>query len=100
SSATFTPTPTFTPAATPTIVVPTATPVPIFPTNTPVILNPLDLDGDGVLHDPDNGFYDLCEDAVGNPGTCGCPPDNIPSTCGGGGGGGDGFSTVTPVPLP
>ena len=90
------------PTATP--VRPAATSVPVqAPTAVPVVptqVNPLDPDGDGVLHDPSNNLYDLCQDAPGNPGTCGCPADRIPAQCGGGGSPpGDG-PTATPGALP
>lgn len=109
--ATPTPTSTVTTPPTETPPLPTNTPVrpaatsaPVqAPTAVPVVptqVNPLDPDGDGVLHDPSNNLYDLCQDAPGNPGTCGCPADRIPAQCGGGGGGNPGNPTATPGPLP
>ncbi|MEM7799012.1 MAG: protein kinase [Chloroflexota bacterium] len=72
-----------TPTATPTSPA-TATPIPVVvPTNTPVPLNPLDLDGDGVIHNPEAGQFDLCEDRPGFTHTCGCPEGEVPASCGG-----------------
>ncbi len=99
-----TPTPTVTATATqkatPTQVPATNTPAVISPTNTPPPpANPFDLDLDGVLHNPENGQYDLCQDAQGTIGNCGCPADAVPAACGGSGGGGGG-ATATPIQLP
>lgn len=66
---------------------PTTTPIPIVPT--PRLVNPFDADGDGVLHNPDQNLYDLCQDAVGFPHTCGCPEGQVPNSCSSGGGGSD-----------
>lgn len=67
---------------------PTVAPIIVLPSPTP--LNPLDLDGDGVLHDPENGQYDLCQEAAGSADKCGCPEGQVPNSCGGGGGGNSG----------
>lgn len=88
---TFTPIPkaTFTVTSTPTSIpssTPSNTPIPVIPTTIPT-LNPLDLDLDNVLHDPDNGQYDLCLDARGTQDNCGCPEGMVPQSCGNNGGG-------------
>lgn len=96
-----TPLPTSTPTQTP---IPTETPRPtsvvqptrassgssdtIVPTATP-LPNPFDLDLDGVIHNPENGQYDLCQDAPGSISNCGCPAERVPASCAGGGGGSD-----------
>lgn len=81
----------------PATATPTQPPATLRPTSPPppppTQPNPFDLDGDGVLHNPDEGLFDLCQDAVGNPGTCGCPADQIPSACGGSSGSGGGGPT-------
>ncbi len=95
------PTPTPPPTATPTQTpIPTETPRPttvvqptsdssnsdsVAPTATP-LPNPFDLDLDGVIHNPENGQYDLCQDAKGSIGNCGCPAERVPASCSGGGG--------------
>lgn len=45
------------------------------------VSDPRDADGDGVLHDPANGLYDLCPDELGYAHSCGCPTK--PPSCGG-----------------
>ncbi len=87
ATATETPTPTATatatetPTATATVTeTPTSTNTFIPPTPTPP--DPHDLDLDGVLHNPSNGQYDLCQDAKGDAANCGCPSDQVPAECG------------------
>ena len=52
-------------------------------TESPAGTDPFDPDGDGVPHNPANGQFDLCQDAPGNAATCGCPENNVPSSCSG-----------------
>ena len=59
----------------------TNTPVPLTAIATPP-LNPLDLDLDGVIHDPENGQFDLCQDRPRTHANCGCPVGEVPASSG------------------